>query len=213
MVFHLFFQFRCCKRERIEGSLWTKLKFTLLDRLRIPWIGGAIRVPPSSLLAAIIVPSFVYLGALSLISSIVNYIIVLPTLFYVIVRAIRENLRQNHLSSYHSKSLFYPSYALSTICWLYFFLVFYIIDHIKINGLEGFVLCSLCGLAFGCLHICRKKASLNFQVDSEAEVGCYMNFINNQMASQLLSLVKLDQFFIFILSFILVFFLLYDLLD
>ena len=175
---NLYFFFRFIKWETIDRSLWLQLQFTILDRLRIPWPGGALKIAPSVLFAFVLVPSLIYFGSISFAVSLITYFLILPTLLYVSIRSIKErNKALNssfHLQTKASRSPFYSAFFISSLLWLYFFFVFYIIDFMKINALESSILCALCGSSLSLLYICKRLSSMEFEPPSEHEVATYL---------------------------------------
>ena len=70
-------------RERVR-----RIIDTVEERLRIPWPGGALKIPLSSTLPVILVPSLLWLASLHFILVFIVFIVILPTLFLVTVRVI-----------------------------------------------------------------------------------------------------------------------------
>ncbi|KAF2355707.1 Palmitoyltransferase DHHC domain [Trinorchestia longiramus] len=167
---------RCIRCSPIESSLMDRLHSTVLDRLRIPWKGGAVKVPMSVVFSIIIVPCFIVLAAMSWVATLVSYCLLLPCVVYTAHRRIRDSRvataeDQDALwTSAKRRSAFHPSFLLSSLFWCYFFFMTHVINHLEINALESLTLHCLCAASLFCLFVTRDSSAPGFEPPPASEV-------------------------------------------
>lgn len=175
-----FFCFRWFKCKTVEHSIMEKVQATILDRLRIPWVGGAVKVSPSVIVSLLVVPSLILLGSISLVASLITYLIILPTFLFTAQRHLMEISRAIiKANSHHAKkdlskvvsarSSFYPSFLLCSLCWIEFFCQVYVVEHLEINMVESLIGHLLFGVSVGCLLMTRAKCCEGFEPPSASE--------------------------------------------
>lgn len=174
-VFHRFF-----KCQSLDPGNLLSVKMTVLDRLRIPWFGGAVRVSPAVCMSFVSVPSIILLGSISLVASLVTYGIVLPVFLFSATRKIMDSNRaiiKANLLQYKKglsktmslRSLFYPSFLISSLCWILFFSQTSLFPHKEISLLEGFVAHALGGLSVWLLVMTHVRSSQGFEPPTASE--------------------------------------------
>ena len=95
----------------VRGDKVREVLDTAEERLRLPWPGGAVRIPLSSTLPVILVPSLLWTASLHFVLAGVVFIVILPLLFLVTVRVIVKH---------KPKTKFFINWAAVTAVYLFY---------------------------------------------------------------------------------------------
>lgn len=175
--------FRFVRCTPIDSVLLERFGDTVSDRLRIPWRGGALKIPLIVVFNVALVPSLIKLAAVSWHSTLITYTLLLPSLIFRIHRCIRDNsaapktataddqhplMIKSHNT--RSSSLFYPSLLLSCLGWCYYFVMTNVLNRLVVSPLESLVAHCLAAASLTCLFITWDSRSPEFSPPPDAEV-------------------------------------------
>lgn len=152
----------------IRGDKWHQTQLrnicsVLHDRCRIPWRGGARKIPLDIISPWILVPSLLYLSSWNFWTFLFTHLLVWPTLFWLIYRTC--------LKEFNPKTKFFYSWSLATtanLLWVYEYQVVGFLSLPKIvspveNGCLILLIVAV-GFALG-----RVKQEARFHFCNEAE--------------------------------------------
>lgn len=145
---------------------------TAIDRLRIPWWGGAKKVPPDVACGLVLVPLFILLGCMSWTLTFITYLIVLPTVMFSIHRFLRRKVVHKDTSTYQSgdskdmkkypRSKFYLTWLASSIVSLLLIYYTQVIAYLKISPYENLAFMIFVWLSGTFLYLVRATACAGF---------------------------------------------------
>ena len=131
--------------ERLKGKLWS----TFSDRLRIPWRGGAKKIPLDVFGALASVLIIIFLGSLSWTMAVISYIIILPVVIFFVHRLVRKKAVFQDTSVYgnngekfarkYPRTKFFLAWLLSSLFLLLVIYYTQVITYLKISPYENFV--------------------------------------------------------------------------
>ena len=81
------------------------------ERMRIPWRGGAVKMPLSSILPVILIPSLLWMASLHFTLAGLVFLFILPSLFLIAVRVIVKH---------KPKTKFFYNWSCVTVLYLFF---------------------------------------------------------------------------------------------
>ena len=81
------------------------------ERIRVPWIKGAQKIPLGSLLPLILVPTFLWLASLHYYTTLIVLLILLPSLFLFGLRTVVR---------YRPKTKFFYAWSCTTAAYLFY---------------------------------------------------------------------------------------------
>lgn len=151
---------------------------TVNDRLRIPWPGGAKKVPLDVAAALCCVFFTILLGCFSWTLTIVTYSFILPSLMLVIHQSIKRKVvadnsqiyrRDKSLSKKNPRSRFYFSWLVVSIASLLLLYYTQVIAELKISSLENFVFMGLVCVSCTCMYLVRATTCAGFESKSKAD--------------------------------------------
>ena len=164
-------------RQSLEKQNIDKIMDTVSDRLRIPWPGGAKKVPLDVAGALFCVLFTIFLGSFSWTLTIVTYSFILPSLMLVIHQSIKRKVivdnsqiykRDKSTSKKNPRSRFYFSWLIVSIVSLLFLYYTQVIAELKINSLENFVFMVLVCVSCTSMYLVRATTCAGFESKSKA---------------------------------------------
>ncbi|KAG7162751.1 palmitoyltransferase ZDHHC23-like isoform X2 [Homarus americanus] len=169
--------------QSLERGNVKKVIDTLSDRLRIPWCGGAKKVPLDLSGAVLCVIITVFLGCFSWTLTVVTYVVILPAMLYSVHRCIRKKVTHENPTTYGAKGIRgvkYPRsrfyFAWVTVSLASLLIIYYtqVIPHVKISLYENFIFMVFTCLSCTCLYLVRATSCAGFEpqnkgVDEECE--------------------------------------------
>lgn len=150
---------------------------TVSDRLRIPWPGGARKVPLDVAAAVCCVFFTILLGCFSWTLTIVTYSFILPSLMLVIHQSIKRKVvtdnsqiykRDKSTSKKNPRSRFYFSWLVVSLVSLLLIYYTQVIAELKINSRENFVFMVFVCVSCTCMYLVRATACAGFESKSKA---------------------------------------------
>lgn len=178
--------------QQLDRGLLHRFQATARDRLRVPWVGGAVRLPPAALHSLVTVPLLMVLAATSFVWTVVTYVVLLPTLVYGTHRHIKDSskpsskdpnpvftIKSTSVRTFLRGSAFYPSFLLSILCWIYVFFMTNTMCFLEINAWESLALHALCATSLTCLYLTWATCWEGFDLPSAAEVRLDNLFYEN----------------------------------
>lgn len=170
LLFHRFFS-----RQSLEKHNLDRIMNTVSDRLRIPWPGGAKKVPLDVAAALCCVSFTIFLGSFSWTLTIVTYCAILPSILLVIHHSIKRKvidspqlykvdkpLRKN------PRSRFYFSWLVVSLVSLLLIYYTQVIAELKISSLENLVFMVLVCVSCTCMYLVRATICAGFESRSKA---------------------------------------------
>lgn len=168
----LIFSFRLLTRRNVDTRRCEKIMETAVDRLRIPWWGGAKKVPPDVACGLVLVPFFILLGCISWTFIFITYLIILPTVMFSIHRFLRRKVVHKDTSTYQSgdskdikkypRAKFYLTWLASSIVALLLIYYTQVIAYLKISPYENLAFMVFVWLSGTCLYLVRATACAGF---------------------------------------------------
>ncbi|XP_063864939.1 palmitoyltransferase ZDHHC23-like isoform X1 [Scylla paramamosain] len=167
---------RVFTRQSLQQHNIDKIMDTVGDRLRIPWPGGAKKVPLDVAAALCCVFFTIFLGSFSWTLTIVTYSFILPSLMLVIHQSIKNTVvtqnaqiykRDKSLLKKNPRSRFYFSWLIVSLISLLFIYYTQVIAELKINALENFAFMSLVCVSCTCMYLVRATTCPGFESKSK----------------------------------------------
>ncbi|XP_069997105.1 palmitoyltransferase ZDHHC23 isoform X2 [Penaeus vannamei] len=163
---------RLLTRRNVDTRRCEKIMETAVDRLRIPWWGGAKKVPPDVACGLVLVPFFILLGCISWTFIFITYLIILPTVMFSIHRFLRRKVVHKDTSTYQSgdskdikkypRAKFYLTWLASSIVALLLIYYTQVIAYLKISLYENLAFMVFVWLSGTCLYLVRATACAGF---------------------------------------------------
>lgn len=163
---------RLLTRRNVDTRRCEKIMETAVDRLRIPWWGGAKKVPPDVACGLVLVPFFILLGCISWTFIFITYLIILPTVMFSIHRFLRRKVVHKDTSTYQSgdskdikkypRAKFYLTWLASSIVALLLIYYTQVIAYLKISPYENLAFMVFVWLSGTCLYLVRATACAGF---------------------------------------------------
>nr|XP_045583324.1 palmitoyltransferase ZDHHC23-like isoform X1 [Procambarus clarkii] len=142
-AFDRLFTLKSLEKRNVE-----KITETVYDRLRIPWRGGAKKVPLDVAGALVCVLLTIFLGCFTWTVTIITYVVFLPAMLFSIHRFIRKKVATDNTSTYgirrlkdgkkYSRSRFYFAWLTASISFLLIIYYTQVIPYLKISPYENF---------------------------------------------------------------------------
>lgn len=146
---------------------------TLSDRLRLPWRGGAKKVPLAVVAALPCVLSVLLLGCYSWTLTIINYVVFLPVLIFSIHRFIRRQVIHDNTSTYglngsrdvkkYPRSTFYFAWLTESVVFLLLIYYTQVIAELKISPYENLLFVIFTGISCTSFYLVRKTSCAGFE--------------------------------------------------
>lgn len=167
---------RLFTRQSIEKQNLARIMDTISDRLRIPWPGGAKKVPLDVAAALCCVSFTIFLGSFSWTLTIVNYSVILPSILLVTHHSIKRKVvdssqiykTDKSSPKKNPRSRFYFSWLVVSIMSLLFIYYTQVIAELKISSLENLVFLVLVCVSCTCMYLVRATTCAGFESRSKA---------------------------------------------
>lgn len=154
---------------------------TVTDRLRVPWPGGAKKVPLAVVAAASCVLSVIFLGCFSWTLTIITYVVILPIIMFSTHRFIRRKVVHDNTSTYglngsrdfkrYPRSLFYFAWLTESVALLLLIYFTQVIPEVKISPYENLLFVFFTCVSCTCFYLVRATSCAGFEPLSEPDEG------------------------------------------
>lgn len=126
-------------RRPIPGHSWTRIANTVMDRLRVPWFGGARRVELDVAAAVVMLPSVVLLACQSWTMLLVSFSL-LPVALCIIYRRTSKN---------RHRTRFFLSWTVTSLVLLLGVFQLEVVPYLEILYIEN--VCLMTAVTFTCI--------------------------------------------------------------
>ena len=148
---------------------------TIIDRLRLPWPGGAKKIPAGNFIAIISVLFIILFGAISFLCTLISYLVFLPSLIYTVHRYLRYKSKLDKqeslitLENTGNASKFYITWLISSVSLLIILYYTTVITTLKITAYENFIFlfCTLSSTTS--LFLVKATACEGFEVQEKTD--------------------------------------------
>ena len=108
---------RIVSGREIKSDLVREIIDVVEERLRFPWINGAVKIPLGKMLPMVTLPSMLWLAALHPYLAVITFILLLPTVFLIVVRTLIKHKPKTQFFLYWSyTSAIYLFYVYQVKC-------------------------------------------------------------------------------------------------
>ncbi|XP_068211530.1 palmitoyltransferase ZDHHC23-B-like [Palaemon carinicauda] len=171
--------------ERTTKKLWS----TVSDRFRIPWPGGARRVPFDIFGAVLLVPCIMLLACISWAMAFISYIIIFPAVIFSIHRLFRKKASLQSASLYgssegkhvkkHARTKFFLVWLLVSVFLLLVIYSTQVIPYLKISPYENLVLVIFMWISCTSMYLVHATSCAGFEPRSTADEQLYGEIIES----------------------------------
>lgn len=162
---------------------------TVSDRLRIPWYGGAKKVPLDVASAVLFVFFIIFLGCFSWTFTIITYVVILPLVLVSVHRFIRKKVVRDDTSTYnlgrsrdvkkYPRSKFYISWLTASVAFLLAIYYTQVIAYLKISSYENLVFMCFTCVSCTSLYLVRATSCAGFESPSRKGDKMYEEVIES----------------------------------
>ncbi|KAK3867595.1 hypothetical protein Pcinc_026950 [Petrolisthes cinctipes] len=180
---------RLVTRRTVGNEHLNRIMDTISDRLRIPWYGGARKLPLDVTGAVLCVCITLLLGCFTWTTVIVTYTVFLPALLYTIHRFIRRKVVHEGTSTYnidgsnyvkkYPRSKFYFAWLVVSLVVLLTIYYTQVITRLKISPVENLIFMFLACVSCTSLYLVRATSCAGFESPSKSGQETYGEVIES----------------------------------
>ncbi|XP_076046849.1 zinc finger DHHC-type palmitoyltransferase GABPI isoform X2 [Oratosquilla oratoria] len=165
---------RVISLKKIDSEILKRIQETVLDRLRVPWPGGAKQVPGEWALSFCLVPMLLLFASISFTMAVITNTVLLPTLLFTIHRCIQSKRNPKNVNFSGMKkprSQFYLSWLIVSCASLFIVYNTQVITWLEITPHENLAFLSFAIIACSSLFIVKRISCQGFERFAQSEDG------------------------------------------